>query len=234
MRTKRISKSTSSVTISFKEKLSGLVNIVVTKIKDRDFFFGNRREMRRLLNSRRKTVRFVILVLAMIFIGRYLFNLTNQQKRTGDILDNRKEVQGAKASQELNKEMSFPLKDASGEEVSRIKFVIEKAELRNEIVVKGQKATAISGRTFLILTLKVTNEHNQAVEIDTRDYVRLSINGNGEEWLAPDIHNDPVEVQAISTKYSRVGFPIDDGDTDMTIRIGEINGDKEDVSIELK
>ena len=231
MRTKRIFQSTSSAIVILKEKLSGLTKILVGKIRNSYNPSGNQKRFRNPLDNRKKIIRFALLALVVIFVGNYLIN---RQSGTSDVSDNRKEVQGAKASQELNKEMSFPLKDASGEEVSRIKFVIEKAELRDEIVVKGQKATAISGRTFLIFTLKVTNEHNQAVEIDTRDYIRLSINGNGEEWLAPDIHNDPVEVQAISTKYSRVGFPIDDGDTDMTLRIGEINGDKEDVSIELK
>ena len=231
MRTKRIFQSTSSAIVILKEKLSGLTKILVGKIRNSYNPSGNQKRFRNPLDNRKKIIRFALLALVVIFVGNYLIN---RQSGTSDVSDNRKEVQGAKASQELNKEMSFPLKDASGEEVSRIKFVIEKAELRDEIVVKGQKATAISGRTFLIFTLKVTNEHNQAVEIDTRDYIRLSINGNGEEWLAPDIHNDPVEVQAISTKYSRVGFPIDDGDTDMTLRIGEINGDKEDVSIDLK
>lgn len=231
MRTKQFSRPEFTVVVNLKEKLSGLTKIVVGKIRNSYNSSGNRKRLGNPLDNRKKIIKFVLLVLVAVFVGSFLIN---RQKKVGDPSDNRKEVQGAKASQNLNKEMSFPLKDAKGEEVSRIKFVIEKAELRDEIVVKGQKATAISGRTFLILTLKIMNEHNQAIEIDTRDYIRLSVNGNGEEWLAPDIHNDPVEVQAISTKYSRVGFPIDDGDTDMTLRIGEINGDKEDVQVKLK
>ncbi len=144
------------------------------------------------------------------------------------------EVLGAKATQDVNREFLFPLTDSNGEEVSNLKYVIQAAELRDEIVVKGQRATAIEGRTFLILTLKITNEHSQAIEMSTRDYIRLSINGNEDEWLAPDIHNDPVEIQAISTKNTRVGFPMSDTDSNLVLRVGEINGEKETISLELK
>lgn len=145
----------------------------------------------------------------------------------------RVEVKGASAVQELDKEFSFPIKNSKGEEVDKIRYIIDKAELRNEIIVKGQKATSVKGRTFLILNLKLVNSFNQPIEIDTRDYVRLSVNGNKEEWLAPDIHNDPVEIQAISTKNTRVGFPINEDDRGLVIRIGEINGDKEEIELQL-
>ena len=109
--------------------------------------------------------------------------------------------------------------------------MIEKAELREEIIIEGQKASAVEGRIFLILTVKATNEHNQAIEISTRDYVRASVNGNKEEWLAAGMHNDPVEVQAISTKYTRLGFPIDENDKNIVLRVGEIDGEKEEIDI---
>lgn len=143
------------------------------------------------------------------------------------------QVKVAKETQTINKEFQFPLKSDKGEEVSKIKYMIETAELRDEIIVKGQRATSVAGRTFLILNLKIVNEHNQAIEINTRDYVRLIKNGKMEELLAPDIHNDPVEIQAISTKYTRVGFAINDSDQDLAIRIGEIKGEKEDISIKF-
>ena len=146
--------------------------------------------------------------------------------------DNEKyEVAGAKAVNDLNKEFSFPLKNENSEKVSDIKYLIESAELRDEIIVKGQRATSIKGRTFLILTLKISNEYKNPIEINTKDYIRLSVNGNKDEWLAPDIHNDPVEVQAISTIYTRVGFPINESDKDLVLRVGEIDEDKEEVQL---
>lgn len=144
------------------------------------------------------------------------------------------EVKGAISGETLNKEFNFPLKDDKGEEVSRIKYLVEKAELRDEIITEGKRATAVKGRLFLVLILKITNEFEKPIEINTRDYVRLSVNGNEGELLAPETHNDPVEVQAISTKYTRVGFIINDTDRDFVLHIGEIKGEKEKVSLDLK
>lgn len=142
-------------------------------------------------------------------------------------------VKGASASQDINREFVIPLKNAENEEVSQIKFFIEKAELRDEIIVKGQKASATEGRIFLIITFKITNEYNQGVEVKTRDYFRLAVNGNEGEWLAPDIHNDPVEVQAISTKPTRLGFPINKTDKNLILRTGEIEGEKQMINLDF-
>ncbi|HET7098826.1 MAG TPA: hypothetical protein VFI61_01170 [Patescibacteria group bacterium] len=169
--------------------------------------------------------KFALLIIG-VFIIAILFGMFKLLGKSSKV-----QVQDAKAAQAINNEFEFPLKDAKGVEVGKIKFEVENAELRDEIIVKGQRATSVSGRTFLILNLKIGNTHNQAIEITTRDYVRLSKNGDKAELLAPDIHNDPVEIQAISTKYTRVGFAINDSDKDLVLRIGEINGDKQEVPI---
>ena len=170
----------------------------------------------------------VIAVLVVVFVVavRLLGN-----RSTG--ADNQFEVAGAEKTFDINKEFTFPLKDAKGEKIAEVKYMVEKVELRDEIIVKGKRATAVKGRTFLLLNLKISNDYKQSITINTKDYVRLSVNGNEEEWLAPDIHNDPVEVQAISTKYTRVGFPINDSDKSLIIRIGEIEGEKEKIPLEF-
>lgn len=137
------------------------------------------------------------------------------------------------AQQTLNKSFDFPLNDASGKVVSKLKYVIQSAELDNQIIIKGQQATAIQGRTFLVLNLQITNSYDKSVQLNTRDYVRL-IAGNSTEKLAADIHNDPVEVQAISTKYTRLGFPIDTADAkSLTLQVGEIEGTKQTIKLDL-
>lgn len=148
--------------------------------------------------------------------------------------DNKTEVKGAIATQDINQEFTFPLKDAQGTQIGALKYMLEQTELRDEIIVKGQRANAIQGRTFVILTIKITNDFTQPVQINTRDYIRLSVNGNTQELLAPDIHNDPVEVQAISTKYTRVGFPINTNDKDLVLWVGEINGEKQQIPVTLQ
>lgn len=168
----------------------------------------------------------VVIVLIAVFSIK---NLTKPQSVLTSTLgtqDQRINIEKPKAVQSINKQYLFPLKDTSDQEVSKLKYEIQNAELRDEIVIKGQKATEVNGKTFLVLNLKITNDYNKAVDINTRDYIRLMVN-NSSEKLAPEIHNDPVEIQAISTKYTRLGFQISDTDKNLTLQIGEITGKKE-------
>lgn len=171
---------------------------------------------------------FIIVGLAFYFgLGR------SDSSSVATYTDTRPEPSKAKARQVLNKEYSFSLKDDRGKEVSKVNYLLENAELQDSIIVKGQRAQAVKGRTFLIFNLKVVNEYSQGIEINTKDYIRLSVNGN-DDWVAPEVHNDPVIVQAISTKPTRLGFPINDSDKDLTLRIGEIKGEKQTLKLELK
>jgi len=175
-----------------------------------------------------------LIVLVVVVVGGFLLF---RSRGSSSVLSNQNEqieVSKPSATKEINRVFEFPLKNGKGEEVSKLKFEIEKADIRSEIVVQGKKHVAVKGREYLILNLKVTNEYEKAVEINTRDYVRLSVNGNQDEWLAPDIHNDPVEVQALSTKLTRVGFPVDTTDKDFVLRVGEIKGEKEDIKLDIR
>jgi hypothetical protein len=147
--------------------------------------------------------------------------------------DSRVELGNPRASQEINKELSFPLKDSTGEEVSKLKFTLQKAELRNEIIVRGERATSVMGKTFLIVSIKIVNDYERSIQINVRDYLRLTVD-NSSEKHAPEIHNDPVEVQAISTKYTRVAFPIDENYETLLLQVGEITGKKDIIKLDLK
>lgn len=183
-----------------------------------------------------KNSRFILfsVIIAIITLTAYfaIKNLTGQPT-TSKITKQRTDLLKAKASQTLNKEFLFPLKDTNGNEISKLKYTIQNAELREEIIIRGQKATTVKGRVFLIFNLKITNDYNKSIQINARDYIRLIVN-NSSEKLALDIHNDPVEIQAISTKYTRLGLPINDTDTNLTLQIGEIDGKKELIKLELK
>jgi len=188
------------------------------------------RDFSRIISFRYK--RFILLGVVIIAILLAIFILknappTNQGNNTGD---SRVSLPEAKAKIDINKSFSFPLKDQKGEEVSRIDYSIIDASLQDQIVSKGKSYTTIKGRTILVLNLKITNQYDKSIEISSRDYVRLSINGS-TELLAADIHNDPVTIQAISTKYTRLGFPIYDADKNLKVLVGEIGGGKEEVAI---
>lgn len=138
----------------------------------------------------------------------------------------------ALAKEIINKPFNFSLKDAKGNDVAQFTYNIASAELQKEVIINGQRADAISGREFLIINLKITNSTKNDFQLNTRDYVRLSVN-KSNEMLAPDIHNDPVDVQPISTKYTRIGFPMNITDKNLVLHIGELEGNKQDIKLKL-
>lgn len=126
------------------------------------------------------------------------------------------------AKKEINREFSIKLKN---KEKTKITYLIESAELVGEITVRGEKVKALPEKVFLIFNLKIVNSGNQGIQINSRDFVRLSL-ASREEWVAAEIHNDPVEVQAIATKYTRIGFPVNLKEGKFKVKLGEISGEK--------
>lgn len=185
----------------------------------------------------KKLLPLLLVVIAVGIIGTIVVNNANSSQSSSPALlgasDKRVDVEKPTAQETLNKTFNFPLRDAAGKEVSKLKYEIQNAELRDEIIVKGQKATAVKGRTFLIINLKITNNYDKSIQLNSKDYIRLIVSGSPEK-LAADIHNDPVDVQAISTKFTRLGFPIDDDQKSLTLQVGEISGKKETVTLNLK
>lgn len=151
----------------------------------------------------------------------------------GRVADSRVQVAGARATIPLDQEFSFPVRDSAKKTVTNIKFILENAELRDEIIVQGKRATAVQGRTFLIVTFKITSDFTRSLEINTKNYFRLTVNGNESDLLASEIHNDPVVVQPMSTKYTRIGWPIYDTDRDLILLVGEIEGEKTQVELNI-
>jgi hypothetical protein len=187
------------------------------------------------MNSKKVSKKFPLSksTIILIIVGIFIISAKLITKENSGDGSTKIEAKSAISTQNINQEFSFPLKDQHGGEIGTIKYMIEKAELRDEIIVKGQRATAAPGRAFIILSIKITNDFKQAVQVNTRDYVRLSVNNDTKELLAPEIHNDPVEVQAISTKSTKVGFPINTTDHDIILWVGELNAEKERIAITL-
>jgi len=168
--------------------------------------------------------KYLLLVLAITVMAGLSFNRLKTVSAT-KIAAQTSVKSSSDKNVSLDKEFKFPIVDAAGREVTKISYVIQNAQLQDQIIIQGQTATAISGRTFLILNLKLRNDSSSGIQMSARDYIRLNVN-NASDWLAADIHNDPVEVQPISTKFTRLGFPINKADKDFKLQIGEIKGQK--------
>jgi len=222
---------------SFRSHFSGLVLWAIDGLKNLRSKIGARTSANGFRNPDRgrKIKKFLPLLillsavgLAVVGIGRGLSRLGSPSSTT------RVSVAGAKAASQLNREFNFPLTDTKGQPITEMKFTLENAELRDEIIVNGKRAIAIEGRTFLILTFKITSTYSRALEINTKNYFRLTRNGNSSDLLAADIHNDPVIVQPTSTKFTRIGWPINDSDTGLTLLVGDIEGEKTSVELNLQ
>lgn len=173
----------------------------------------------------------LLIILALTLLSFWAGRLSAQKNQSLPDQITAKEIQTplSLAQAEVNQEIDINF--TINNEPVNLKYQIQQAELQNEIIVKGQKAIAASGKSFLILNLKITNDTNQGLQIHTRDFIRLARDEN--EWVAPDMHNDPVEVQALSTKYTKLGFTVNASEREFRLRAGEINGEKKTFEIKL-
>lgn len=198
--------------------------------------FFNLKKIRRFL---RKSIYlpFIIVLLLFILIGALVIKGASSKSptspQTTTTSDGRIALKAPVAQQNLNRSFDFPLRDSTGKQISTLRYEIKNVDLRTEIIINGQKATALEGRDFLVINLAITNSYNRSVKVNARDYLRLTVNTSSVK-LAPDIHNDPVEVQPISTKFTRVAFPINDTDKNLVLQVGEIAGTKTTVKLNLK
>lgn len=173
----------------------------------------------------------VVFVVILVLIGNF-FSKDSASGSVQGAQDNRTKMNNALAVEELDKRYTFTLSDAAGKPL-KVTFEIQDVELRDQIVLRGQPVTAVQGRVFLIANLKIVNDSTVNVGMMTKDYLRLTVDG-GSDKLAPEIHNDPVQVQAISTKLTRVGFAIDDTAKKLVLQIGEIDGKKDTIELHLQ
>lgn len=177
---------------------------------------------------KKKIGKFVLLaIVVLIVLAGIRFVLSRPASTSGQQL-------GATTQNTLTtsieREFSFKVYDKNKKLADPVKYVITTAQLTNQIIIQGQKATAVSGRNFLIINLKLVNEFNDSLFLNTRNYVRIQPAGTADK-LAPEIHNDTVEVQPLSTKLTRVGLPVDEGTRDFTLFVGELDGEKTEIPI---
>lgn len=132
----------------------------------------------------------------------------------------------------VEREFSFQVYDKDKQLSDSVRYIITSAQLTKQIIIKGQKANAVSGRTFLILNLKLVNDFDKSLFLNTRNYIRVQPTGT-QDKLAPEIHNDTVEAQPLSTKLTRIGLPVDENIKEFTLFVGELEGEKEAISIKF-
>lgn len=134
----------------------------------------------------------------------------------------------------INRSFSFAAYDRNKKlSKKEIGYTITSAEKTDQIIIKGKRATAVNGRTFLIFNLKLNNPHDESLFLNTRNFVRVQPVGS-EDKLAPEVHNDTVEIQPDSTKLTRVGMPVDKDQNTFTLFVGAVDDSKkEEIVVEF-
>jgi len=154
---------------------------------------------RQIKRSRKGLISIVIaivVILGIIVLVNTTVGKSNAQSSNTAVKKN--QVVQPIADQIINRVFQFSVKDKTGKVITNFDYKIIDAQLINEVIINGQKYNPIAGKVFLVINLEITNNFTQTITIQPRDYVRILMNHSSEK-LAPDIYNDPVDVQAIST-----------------------------------
>lgn len=167
-----------------------------------------------------------VVIIGVVYAGWRMQTQTAAQTNTNSL----GETTMATLTTPIEREYLFAVYDKNKKLADPIKYVISDAQLTKQIIIKGQKATAVAGRSFLIINLKLINEFDQSLFLNTRNYIRVQPAGETDK-LAPEIHNDTVEVQPLSTKLTRIGLPVDEGIKEFVLYIGELDGEKQEIPI---
>lgn len=166
----------------------------------------------------------LIVAVVLVFVIRQLFSTTSASPSSSYPINTSTRKQTAQVDQD------FDIPIGTSDEV--ITFKVTNVDLTNEVILRGQKANAVTGRKFVILNIKLSNQQQQRVKIDSRDYVRLAVDDTGDR-LAPSLHNDPIEVQPISDQFTKVGFTVDENVKSFKLYIGLIKEDKIEIPLDF-
>ena len=181
----------------------------------------------------KKVIRVGIPIVGVLVLAGVVWSVLSPRENSQAVQGTQIAAPEAIDTQNIGREFAFSVKDERGREITKFKYVVESVETQKQIIVKGQRATAVEGRVFLVINVKVVNSYDKPLSINTRDYVRVVLNGNEKELIAPTTHNDPVEAQAISTTPTRLALPIDEESKSVELRVGEISGKKEAIKLDL-
>lgn len=132
----------------------------------------------------------------------------------------------------VNKEFAFPIyaKDGTKTE-NNLTIKLTSVERTDKILVNGQQASARDGKDFLVMYIEINNPTKDKLNVRPVDFFRL-IDDAGNSYAA-DVHNDPVKAEPISIKKTRIGYVITERQDKFNFLVGEINGTKENIEINI-
>lgn len=168
-----------------------------------------------------------ILIIGVVLVSSFKFK--------DKILQSRSAIQTVETKEDnvgVYKEFSFAIYDNEAKKTGNsLKITLTEAERTNKILVNGQQASVRDGKDFLVLYMEINNPTDDKLNVRPVDFFRL-IDGNGNSYAA-DVHNDPVKAEPISIKKTRIGYVVDESQTNFKFLVGEINGEKQEIEINI-
>jgi hypothetical protein len=111
----------------------------------------------------------------------------------------------------------------------KLKLRVTNATYADSILVTGQVATPVKGKTFLIINMEIENPYKVSLYAFPVDLFRF-VRSDGA-LFAPSVHQGTVEIRAQSTKKSNIAFVVLPTDKKFTIEVGEIGQAKKTLEI---
>ncbi|MDQ3099564.1 MAG: hypothetical protein M3Q44_07520 [bacterium] len=198
-----------------------------------------------------KTIKILVggvIVTAIIVGGVYFLNNSNNRSNASNS-GNSGQVAGLTSNNKqaannpkviLNKTYSTIALDVTGKpSKNKIDVIIKSAEKSQDILIKGQPATAKNGSAFLVLQVDLKNASNERLIISPLNLLRLIVDG---QKRAAEIYTEEVPqirgsvvVEPDSTKVTRVGFVLtsDIVSKAFKLQIGDVNA-TDKTTIDLK
>lgn len=195
------------------------------KLKMPDFKFNFSKI--KAFSYKKKAPLFLIIVFAVI--GLVAWKMTGSNDNFVKGAAEQATVAGGK-SVDINKSFDIPIKTKEGEETGeKLRVTILNMQQAKEILIQSNQAKAKDGKIFLLITMEIENPTKTNLTVKPIDMVRLiSKDGKG---LAADVHNDKVSSEPVSIKKTRIGYVVDEGDTNFKFLIGEVRGSQEPIEV---
>lgn len=185
-----------------------------------------------LMNNLEKQLRlfkFLTIVLSVLLVCVAIFSLTKNKKTSSQKNSlNLSEKAVPISETKVNKSFDFLIKKGAKDKFS---INIEKASLVKLVTSKGKPMVPKPGEVFLLLYLKLENNLTVGLNINSQNYFRL-IDKEGKRY-APDFYNTSLQVLPISVKSDNLGFVIKEGEKNIQIQVGEVDGEKKTVEIQF-
>lgn len=200
----------------------------IKKIKlPRINFSGNK--IKGMFSGKKKFVAFAAIVL---LVGAGMVVKAKSSATNGGFVQGASEQTNVGTGKvvNINKALEIAIRTKEGTETGeKLKVTINSMEQAKEILIQGKPAKAKDGKAFLLISMEIENPTKKQLTVKPIDMVRM-VNSEGKT-LAAEVHNNEVTSEPVSIKKTRIGYVINEGDTNFKFLIGEVRGSQEPIEV---